>query len=468
MSGLSARPLAQSSGAAGQRPRAAAAAAMLRSRANEWLSYSTLRVVRIKDWRLGLSHLVLQAAVCAYLLFYTIVFAQRYRRLAPDVVGSTRLSLRAPAAAYARPPAALAYCGAATPGTPGIAPACRYLDEVGAVAPFLEPGAMLATSRVTETAQTMAAGAACANASLPACVWSTVPGSAVVYFVAELEMFTLLLDHTMSASSVGVARTAAQMAGRLVDAAGATLDPCDDYTDQGWTCDPAVKVGRVGAGADILPLRSLLRAAGVASLDDVVPALNETRRYAGMVLVVTIEYSNFWLSTRSWSEKDVSYVYSVRSVDDAEFKAEESEAGEGGPGTRLIRDRHGLRLVIKQSGTVGTFDFATLLITLTSGLGLLAVTTLIVDLLATRLLPLRSVITQYKTCDTAGMVELEESLGEEDELKRFTKADLVNPQPAFITRLLGHKQLLAGSGDDGDDGAGQQRATSSLELLAAT
>ena len=117
---------------------------------------------------------------------------------------------------------------------------------------------------------------------------------------------------------------------------------------------------------------------------------------------------------------------------------------------------------------MGTFDFATLLITLTSGLGLLAVTTLIVDLLATRLLPLRSVITQYKTCDTAGMVELEESLGEEDELKRFTKADLVNPQPAFITRLLGHKQLLAGSGDDGDDGAGQQRATSSLELLAAT
>jgi len=386
--------------------------------ANEWLSYTTVRVVRIKDWRLGAVHLLLQLAIVAYLLLYTIVFAQRYRRQALDVVGSARLQLRPPAPPYTREPGALGYCGGALE--------CRYLDQYDVAAPWLEPAATFAATRITETSYTLNASAACANQTLPGCVYAAVPGSAFAYYIANLEMFTLLLDHTLSAASVGV-------------------------------------------GADILPLRSLLRAAGVASLDTVVPSLNETRRYAGAVLVVTIEYSNLWFDTNSWSERDLSYVYSVRAVDDAEFKAEESVAT--GPGARLVRDRHGLRVLVKQSGTVGTFDFATLLISLTSGLGLLAVTTLVVDLCATRVMRLRTIYNQYKTYDTADTGQLEMSLGD-DELSRFNAADLVNPPPPFLSRM--RKRLLAGGeaaadgGDDDDDEVGGVggRAASSLKLLA--
>lgn len=438
---------------------------MRASCANEWLSYTTVRVVRIKDWRLGTVHLLLQGAIVGYLLLYTIVFAQRYRRQAPDVVGSTRLQLRPPAPPYTREPGALGYCGGAL--------GCRYLDQYDAAAPWLEPGAIFAATRITETSYALNASAACVNQTLPGCTYAAVPGSAFAYFVADLEMFTLLLDHTLSAASVGVARAAAQMPGKLVDTSGATLNVCDDYSAQGWPCDPNVKVGRVGAGADILPLRSLLRAAGVASLDTVVASLNETRRYAGAVLVVTIEYSNLWFDTSSWSEHDLTYVYSVRAVDDAEFKAEESVAT--GPGTRLVRDRHGLRVLIKQSGTVGTFDFATLLISLTSGLGLLAVTTLVVDLFATRVMRLRSIYNQYKVYDTTDTAELEAALGP-DELNRFDAADLVNPPPRFLSRLQTRKRLLAGGEavadddeeDDLDGGGGVGgRAASSLKLLGA-
>jgi len=429
--------------------------------ANEWLSYTTVRVVRIKDWRLGAVHLLLQLAIVAYLLLYTIVFAQRYRRQALDVVGSARLQLRPPAPPYTREPGALGYCGGALE--------CRYLDQYDVAAPWLEPAATFAATRITETSYTLNASAACANQTLPGCAYAAVPGSAFAYYIANLEMFTLLLDHTLSAASVGVSRAAAQMPGKLVDTSGAALSVCDDYAAQGWPCDPNVKVGRVGVGADILPLRSLLRAAGVASLDTVVPSLNETRRYAGAVLVVTIEYSNLWFDTNSWSERDLSYVYSVRAVDDAEFKAEESVAT--GPGARLVRDRHGLRVLVKQSGTVGTFDFATLLISLTSGLGLLAVTTLVVDLCATRVMRLRTIYNQYKTYDTADTGQLEMSLGD-DELSRFNAADLVNPPPPFLSRM--RKRLLAGGeaaadGDDDDDdevGGAGGRAASSLKLLA--
>ena len=114
-------------------------------------------------------------------------------------------------------------------------------------------------------------------------------------------------------------------------------------------------------------------------------------------------------------------------------------------------------------------------ISLTSGLGLLAVTTLVVDLFATRVMRLRSIYNQYKVYDTTDTAELEAALGP-DELNRFDAADLVNPPPRFLSRLQTRKRLLAGGEavadddeeDDLDGGGGVGgRAASSLKLLGA-
>ena len=60
------------------------------------------------------------------------------------------------------------------------------------------------------------------------------------------------------------------------------------------------------------------------------------------------------------------------------------------PEQRVTLDRHSLKVVIIQTGMLGRFDLLTLLVTLTTSLGLLAVSTTIVDLLAIRVLPMRA------------------------------------------------------------------------------
>jgi len=47
--------------------------------------------------------------------------------------------------------------------------------------------------------------------------------------------------------------------------------------------------------------------------------------------------------------------------------------------TRTIYYRHGIRIILRQTGTIGAFDFASALTTCTTSLGLFAVATVIVD-----------------------------------------------------------------------------------------
>lgn len=51
---------------------------------------------------------------------------------------------------------------------------------------------------------------------------------------------------------------------------------------------------------------------------------------------------------------------------------------------RVTRDMHGIKVVTLQTGRLGSFDVTTLLLELTTSLTLLAISTTIVDMLATR------------------------------------------------------------------------------------
>lgn len=413
------------------------------ARANSVCSYATSRLVILRDWRLGVLNITLIIAILSYVIIFTVIVQQRYRRLAVDIVGSTRLQLRPPAAAYALPASALPYCGTGhAVGSDGFVYAqapCRWLDQFDAVSPFLEPSALFVSTRISMAnySSPNASSAACGGASLaPTCGFAPAPDAAETFFVAQIELFTLLIDHTMSSASLHLALAASEMPGRIVDSSDSALNACDDYAQLGLACDPGVKVGQVGIGADVLPLRTLLRAAGAPSLDVLAAGLNETLRYAGTVLVLNIEYGNFRAQTGSWAEDNITYTYRVQLVSAAEFKAEQLSDAQPGVGTaaaRTVLNRHGLRILVRQSGTVGTFDSATLLLTLTGGLGLLFLSNLVVDLVATRVLPLRSVYASYKLWQSADASDL--GLLSSADLRRHAEEDLVNHQPPFIAEV---------------------------------
>jgi len=104
-------------------------------------------------------------------------------------------------------------------------------------------------------------------------------------------------------------------------------------------------------------------------------------------------------------------------------------AGSGLPDRRIL-DRHGIRILVKQTGDVGEFDGATLLVSLTSSLGLLAVASTIVDMVMTSVLPLRHIYAQYKKVDSVDVGDLEL---DKDDLAQLAKKDVINPPPPILT-----------------------------------
>ena len=54
-------------------------------------------------------------------------------------------------------------------------------------------------------------------------------------------------------------------------------------------------------------------------------------------------------------------------------------------------NRHGVKLVFIQDGLLGKFDFSVLLLTFVSGIGLLAIVAVMVDMLAVYLIPQKGV-----------------------------------------------------------------------------
>ena len=319
----------------------------------------------------------------------------------------------------------------------------------------------------------------CDRQGLENCTWVSA-GARNFSYVADVELFTLLIDHSFAAPSLGLSRTAAQMGGAIEGGA----DPCAAYAPYAAGCPPFVAVGVAGA-RDIVPIKALLNAAGIASLDQVAgtdPALaNETLRYSGLVLLVNIDYSNRFVDTGSWNTSEVRYTYRVSTVRNSEFKVQGAvTANNDVPSAeRQIYDRHGVRIVVSFTAAVGGFDLQTLLVNLTVSLGLLSVVILVVDFAALTCCPLKRVYRSYKERNTVDFSDVRRAYSAEEVsrlLKRFEEDDsLVDPPPAIfegvsaIARERRAAAAAAAAAEAARDGAGASAATAlRLPLLGSS
>lgn len=374
---------------------------------------------------------------------FNIVIQKGYRKTG-DVVGTVRLQLQAPADEYYR--SDRPYCGdggtfPAAGGRPAGRHPCVFWDQYDAVFPPVEATATFLTTRFSRSVYTRPAN--CTVLSDPACRYGPAENK-TAFFVSDPTFFTLFIDHTMNAPSLDVSRSAVDMDGVLASGAGRSgrsVDPCAAYEGWGFTCPPFISVGDPGK-TDILPLAALLQAAGTnlsdfVSSDSSSSLYNETKRYAGVVLLVSIEYDNFF----SYDPDAVRYTYAVSEVANTEFKAQQviPEPGEDTQ-RRVLLDRHGVRVLVQQTGTIGKFDFSTLLVQLVSSLGLLAVATALVNFIAFSVLPMKNIYKQYKEVTSVDFSDIEHL--PPSSLARFRSEDLINPQPA----------IFAGVGSAGDGG----------------
>jgi len=88
----------------------------------------------------------------------------------------------------------------------------------------------------------------------------------------------------------------------------------------------------------------------------------ESLRYGGIILLFIIEYTNRVSFNTSYFE----YTVSIRRVFETEFKAEEHNFIEF-PNRYIYWNRHGIRILFLRLGTVGKFDFQTMLINIIAG-----------------------------------------------------------------------------------------------------
>ena len=154
----------------------------------------------------------------------------------------------------------------------------------------------------------------------------------------------------------------------------------------------------------------------------------ESFRYSGLVLQVNIEYANKKPSPFDLRESRVYYRFTVDHVQKSEYQVRtrcllspprprgppdagltprpRAQANEvipdPDPGTgRTVNNRHGLRIMFRQIGEVGTADLQTFLVNMVAAMGLLAGATAVVDTLMVYVLEEKERYKQAKVTDVA-------------------------------------------------------------------
>jgi hypothetical protein len=115
----------------------------------------------------------------------------------------------------------------------------------------------------------------------------------------------------------------------------------------------------------------------------------------GIVIMMFIEYSN----TFSFDTHKLRYRYQFEPIYSAKFKGYQTIVTKN-ISSRVIYNRHGIRLIIQQTGQLGVFDFQTLLLSLVTGMALMTMAAIILDYAIKYCRPLKRLYADHKFIET--------------------------------------------------------------------
>ncbi|KAJ1547431.1 cytochrome c oxidase subunit 1 [Nowakowskiella sp. JEL0078] len=224
------------------------------------------------------------------------------------------------------------------------------------------------TTRVSVSTTNPLNSSCYANASVATdlnCVPQPVSKSNVkTYYVAYTENITLQIDHsvrsqfesTLSSQDFAV-KNSVDMKGELLYGCNATNRKIFEAADREYFYKT------FGTRLDVIYLSEFLAAGACGSkqaafsLDDQSDAANESYRSTGMVLSV--------------EKTEYKIIQNIRNPDN----------------TTTIYNRHGIRFVFTQTGTIGIFDLQSLLVNLVAAFALTNFASIIVEMLMLNVLP---------------------------------------------------------------------------------
>ena len=136
-------------------------------------------------------------------------------------------------------------------------------------------------------------------------------------------------------------------------------------------------------------------------------------RYEGLVVALSIDYFNSGSSNYT-----IGYTYRAVRLPGVDYKIEEIQQTETG---RRVLNRHGVMILIQPAGTIFRVSFQAALVQLVSGLALTATAATVVDIVATKVLPLRRHYAAAKTQKTADFSDVKHRILEEQSKSNRTK-----------------------------------------------
>ncbi|RHZ83070.1 hypothetical protein Glove_99g184 [Diversispora epigaea] len=331
-------------------------------------SYDTFKVVKVRDRRLGILHRIFQCAILVYLIF-VIIKDSGYLKKELPVPGAIRITLQAPSNISVP-----SYCSGGSLG-------CTFWGANEIQYPNDGSGFAFFTTRAYAARYLPSANCNFLNVSDPnsecffnqkkANITEILPKS----YIGGIEDYTMMIEHSIRGQVTSIAIRNGLLDGQLFSSDRKTV--IKTFTNASRTAE------NPEADGDIITIREMLQAAN-ANLDSLSTAPGasdgETYRSSGIVIVIVIEYTNV-----AFKKNEIRYKYLPQVIDGNEYKSIENLYNPDGSFT--IVERHGIRFIFQQHGSIGEFDFITLLTNIVASLALFKVATTIVELLMLNFLP---------------------------------------------------------------------------------
>lgn len=344
---------------------------------DELFSYQTVKYVTIKERKLGIIHHTLQIVIFAYIVLYTIIYQQRYLLLEVPY-GSIRATVEQPQTGWT-PANTLPYCYqnqteynySSTLSFTNYN--CTYMRGTDITYPPGQIDSIFVSTRFKDTYYNISANCTDPESAVNIeCAPPETPSRTSRFFIAGIEQYTLYMEHAIF--------------GRQNEILVANFD-CDGkfLLRNGSKNDIPFNYARTG---DILPMQTIINGAGIAGLDEP-SGLGSSYRYDGLLLVAVITYTNYVTEPKKFK-----YTYQLYSMPKQDVIS--MQPSQDVPGGTMQRNWYGVRIIFMVVGSIGYFDFPTLLTSLVNGLVLIKVATVVVDMMLLYILPDKRIYTRHK------------------------------------------------------------------------
>jgi len=342
---------------------------------DEILSYTTVKYVKIKDKKVGLIHHSLEFVIFLYIVLYTIIYEQRYLK-SETPYGSIRSTIREPL--EWTPAHTLPYCLQNQTKYENFTNYnCTYMRGSDVVYPPGQIDSIFVSTRVKDTFYTLPSNCTGDEDMFSLeCAPPKTPSKTLRYYIAGIDDYTIYMEHAIFGRENQILVSNFECEGKLILRNTSKAKGSFEFHDPTRT-------------GDILPIKSLLEAATVPSLD-APSGLGGSYRYDGVLLVAVVTYTNY--VTRPSKFHYTYELFSIPKQDVVSMQPTEAVRD----GLTMQRNWYGVRILFLVVGSIGAFDFPTLLTSLVSGLVLIKLATVAVDMMLLYILPDKRMYTKHK------------------------------------------------------------------------